>query len=331
MVTGEARPVPTVLSLSQNYEDTARFLAELRRRLVESWRRHGGQLSQRRRERLRELPRSLESYWDFTCIEEITPAVALVVASEYDRIRRREGWFPFAVNFERWKPEVRFLLDGVGFLEMAGVHDEGATFIEGEHWRMLRFRSGDQADGEQVGALLEELGVDEALENPEIYGAIIEALVNTRHHAYPPTHRFEEPHFPGWWMTGFVDRARRRLRISAFDHGLGIPGTLRTWAKYPLFERGWRRLLGSEVAANDTSRDGTAIALAMAVGRTSTGEHYRGRGLPAIEAAVDLCRHGRVTIYSRYGQYIRAKGSRPEHRNLTAPIGGTLVIWDLWF
>ena len=329
ILTGEPRSVPAILSLGENYEETAAFLADIRGGLTEGWQGYARLRAQKTRAGA--LPKRLRTYWDFTSIREITPAVALVIASEYDRVRRRQGWVPYAIDFENWKPDVRRLLDGIGFLDMVGIHSEGETFIEGENWRMLRFRSGDLADGEQVGQLLEELGIPEALESPELYDAIVEALVNTRHHAYPTTHYFPEPHFPGWWLTALVDRANRRLRISAFDHGLSIPGTLRTWDKYPLYQRAWRRLFQSDPDANDPSWDGAAIATAMDVGRTSTGEHYRGRGLPAIDAAVDLCREGRITIYSRSGEYLRAKGDKPRYMNRNTPIGGTLVIWDLRF
>lgn len=272
------------------------------------------------------------SFWDFSSIKRITPAVALVIASEYDRVRRKNGWLPRAVDLEKWDPGVRAMLLGVGFFELTGVHrPNGAAFIGGETWSMLRFRCGDTTDGEQVEHLLSELGLAEAVENPELYEAIVEALVNTKHHAYPTTHEFPEPHVPGWWLTGFVDRKSRRLRISFFDQGLTIPGTLQAWDRYSKFRRNWYRLVGKEPDPDDTSRDGAAIALAMAVGRTSTGEGYRGKGLPAIEEAVNLSKEGRLAIFSRCGEYRRSKGGKPHHVDRNVPIGGTLIIWDMQF
>lgn len=164
-----------------------------------------------------------------------------------------------------------------------------------------------------------------------MYSAIVEALTNTRHHAYPQDHVFRKPHYPGWWLTGFVDNKSRRVRISVYDRGLSIPGTLLTWDKYATFDRLWKKAFSGSPDPEDTSRDGTAIALAMETGRTSTGEGYRGKGLPSMEEALDLCVDGHLTIYSRSGEYRRWKGRSPHHVNRLASIGGTLVSWDLRF
>lgn len=330
-VVEPARPVPAILSLNRNFEETSKFIFNVRESLADGC---ADEYMPKSNQHLKAIERShknLKTYFDFSMIEEISASVALILAAEYDCYRRVGGFVPGAVDMHLWKPEVRAILEGIGFLDMAGVRKQGPTYLEGSDWKILRFKSGSEADGEQVGNLLSELGVDAALDNPELYGAILEALVNTRHHAYPKDVAFSAPFFPGWWLTGFVDHGSRRLRISVYDRGLSIPGTLQTWDKYSLFQRAWRRVFSILPDPDDVSRDGSAIALAMEVGRSSTGEGYRGKGLPSMEDALDLCVEGAITIYSRTGEYRRLKGQKPHYVNRNASIGGTLVTWDLRF
>lgn len=327
-ITGDARPVPAHLSFSRNHEETVTFLGELRRTLTEYWRPPPSRKERRRRAR---GPVSYRSYWDFTSIESITPVVALVIAAEYDRMRRRGGWVMRAIEYEKWNPQVRAFLDGVGFLRLTGVDGTGGDFLDGPDWRLLRMRSGETADGEIVSKVLSQLGVPELIDDADVYGAIIEALVNTRHHAYPEGHKLPEPFVGDWWLTGFVNRKSGQVWLAVYDQGVTIPVTLPSWERFPSYRRAFKRLLGREVDVADKSYDGAAIALAMAAGRTSTGLSYRGRGLPAMEAAVNLCRAGSITILSRCGEYHRRKGGKPTYRNWNCELGGTLVMWDLQF
>ena len=313
LLTGQALPMPEQLSLETNYEDTCNLLNQMRVALRSSWRSTSYRINRKIRRANSSTPSEVGNYWDFTSLKSISPEVALILASEYDIISRKNGWLPRAIAFDSWDNGIKRMLDGIGFLDLVGINRGRREFVVGDRWKILRFRSGREADGKLVYGLLEDLGLGQIIDDPELYGAIVEAITNTRHHAYPGDVQFAEPHIPDWWMTGFVDVMERRVRISVFDQGVTIPRTLRAWQRYPAFVRGWRRLFRSMPNEEDTSRDGMTIALAMAVGRSSTNEGYRGRGLPRIEAAIDSCRQGRLTIYSRCGTYVRETGSRPRH------------------
>lgn len=100
---GKARPVPSVLCLEQNYEQTAAFLAGLRSRLFEIHRRNGFQVRGGRAQRraMGKGPPAIWGYSDFTMIDEISPEVALVIAAEYNRFHRGGGWIPQAIDLGR--------------------------------------------------------------------------------------------------------------------------------------------------------------------------------------------------------------------------------------
>lgn len=329
LVTGESKSVPSILCLEDNYEETSKFLASLRSSFNEAWRSGSPQgLRNRHRHRGAKAPFILGSFWDFSTIERISPEVALTIASEYDRIRRKNGWVPRAVDIHKWRSDVLVMLHGIGFLSLVGIEPNTGPTVEGKTWRILRFQRGEDVSGEKVAALLDALGVSGIVDDPDLYDAILEALTNIRHHAYEG-HSFPEPHVPDWWLTGFVDDVQRRVCISVLDHGCTIPVSLPTWERYPKLQRAFMRLYREQIDVSDTRRDGETIALAMRIGQSATKKHFRGRGLPAIERAIDLCRRGRLAIYSRCGCYIRQTGMKPSIETRNSAFGGTLITWDL--
>jgi hypothetical protein len=328
LVLGEPRPVPSVLSLIYNYDPTAKFVDELHKQVSFRWR-----SGSKGRRAAKGRPPIFRSYWDFTLIKSISAPVALMIASEYDRVRKRGGWRPYALEFEKWDPAVRSMLDDVGFLSLCGVTEHSEPILEGRGWRILRMQAGTSADGERVGKLLHQLGFDTIWDDPSLYEALVEALANTRHHAYPHGHIFPEPHYPGWWMTGYIDENAKSMTIVVYDHGVTIPGTLsnpeNNWELYPKWRRFVMRAAKRFPAADETALDGALIAAAMKVGRTSTGLSFRGRGLKTFEHVLDQCRAGRLTIRSRCGEYVMEKGSKARYRTQPAAINGTLITWRL--
>lgn len=329
---GKPQDAPEILSLSKNYTETARFLNSLRDGLFQSARISATRRGRRVKKRLGDQPpATVRGYWNFATIREISPAVALIIASEYHRFSRGRNWVPRAVNIEAWDPVVRAVLDAVGFLSLAGTEPVSSEILNLGDLSILKMRAGHQASGEEVSKLLEELGVAEMLNDAPLYEAIIEALTNTRHHAYPETHQFEEPHVPGWWMTGFVNRQRREFNVIVFDQGVSIPVTLPLWKRFGELTAFWKRAFRSEPDFEDTANDGTAIRAAMTVGKSRTKEATRGKGLHAIEDAVNRCDNGELAIYSRYGEYRKSSGRSSRHFNRNDPVGGTLVVWRMCF
>ena len=320
---------PEILDLEKNYEETARFLTSIRRSALAKFGPNIPQKSRNFRRTVDKITPQLDSYCDFSSIKRISIEVALIIASEYDRAGRVGLWVPGAVDIHTWNKDVRDLLNAVGFLELAGVDIDKGSFLIGGSWKVLRFKSGDVADGSQIASLFAEIGLPEVVSDPELYDAILESLVNTVHHAYKDPKLLTQPVVPRWWMTAFVNVEQKRLKVITFDQGASIPGTLPNWNKFALFRKHFYKLFGQNPSSNDSSRDGEAISLAMSVGKTSTGQSYRGQGLPSMERIIERCVEGKLGIYSRRGSYVRWKGERRQHATHDEEIGGTLVTWDL--
>jgi hypothetical protein len=327
VLDGEKRLPPSIVSLTANPEETLKFLDDTRESLQQSWIRSAGR-AQRRAARRAPVVRS---YWDYSSIERIGPDAALVLASEYDRFRRKGGWLPRAIEIEKWQPNVRAELEGVGFLELAGVHERQENFVDVGDRRILKFQANAEADGKQVFATLAELGVGDDLHLVDIYSCIVEAIVNTRQHAYPADLDFSPPHVPNWWLGASFNSRERKLRVSVFDHGATIPRTLPRWERYPMYLRGIKYLIRRDPRPDPLADrfDGAAIATAMAVGRTATEKEYRGKGLAFMESVLNLARGGRLSIISRRGSYTRHKNQKPRYETRRTAIHGTLITWEL--
>jgi hypothetical protein len=252
--------MPEVFCLRENYDESALILTELRNRILESL--HNAALRQARGKTGR-----IRNFFDFSMIKRISPAAALVFASEFDRGR---AFFPVdipVIERSRWQRQVRALLGGIGFFDLLDIplskKEEDSISV-----RIARFQTSDRVGNPHAGKLIETLAdmivkADaEAFDDPELaisrtrlFDALVEATENALHHAYPP----DAPlpfRVDRWWMTGAVYPEEKRMLIAVYDQGISIPGSLPQWAGYAWIRAGLQRLLrGSEPSPEDDTFD----------------------------------------------------------------------------
>jgi len=328
-ISGEKQDVPEILNLEINYEETADFLRRLRIGL----RRKDG----RRDHTPSRRTKKIGGYWDFARIKQISTEVALIIASEYESAQSFvRHWSPSAIDIHTWDRGVFNLLYNIGFFELANVDLKNSELvIESKNFKILKLVGGKLSDGDVIYNLFEklcspkELGFgDDVLLN--INSAMMEAVLNSVEHAYKENNSLSK-YQHRWWITGALDFSKRLLKFVVFDRGKTIPVTLNTWDRYPAVQRVFR-FLGQEAPdPKDSSRDGTAIAAAMAVGKTSTKLPNRGKGLAQIESVTQFCQESKIRIYSRCGSYEKTTRRKATHVNRNTAIGGTLTVWDVRF
>lgn len=342
------RPLPAVFCLDDNFEETVLFLNRIRVKI-------SGRLTtalrgkHRLRSRRNMLNNPVGDWSDFSSIERITPAAALLLASEYDRMRHFSGTELFAIDVQRWKPAVYAVLKNLGLLPILGIDRPLALSEEADQDGVivLPMRSGDTIVGEQADNLAREVaelaiavsegsrpdneGADErGLENAlHIYHIIMEAIGNVVEHAYPRDVHFPYPVVRRWWMTGAVDRVNRKLTLAVYDQGISIPLSLPRWSRLDQFFSAIAQIVGLAFDFNQTSNDGIAILGAMQVSKSSTEQEHRGQGLFLMADYLNRCRGGRLRILSRCGEYVLEKDSAPRHTSHPVSIGGTLVEWEI--
>jgi hypothetical protein len=218
-------PLPEVLCFNANCEATLSAIAGLRNNL------HMLRLVRGRRPNVTRsgaIPLRLPpAYRDFESMKMVTPAAALVLASEYERVKILTERTPWVVNVRKWSPQVLKTLWEIGFFEIVGFPTgaskpghEGAVTV-------LPMRSGRTADVDAINSLISDLKAlypsnDQGLNDSmtHLYGAMVEAVGNVCGHAYPDWAPHQERSVGRWWMTGAVDRTQRRTTAVIFDQGV---------------------------------------------------------------------------------------------------------------
>jgi len=273
------------------------------------------------------------------------------MASVFDRWKLISGIRLRTVRYENWQPEVRALLEGMGFgelLELADMQGYNPTAGVG----ISRYQSGKSVQTESAGRLSEALiptiisanplalsQDDKLMQKAELYGALIEAIENTTHHAYPDDFQGATV-VPNWWFAGHLDpENNEHLTIAAYDLGISIPGSLASYrrSRWPghefvngIISRFIRISERDENEQDDTTSDAVKLRLAMRYAYSSTGKAHRGKGLRKVLSPLSHCRQGRLHILSRKAEFVMEKGRRGVARQMPWALPGTLLIWDLW-
>lgn len=205
------------------------------------------------------------------------------------------------------------------------ITDEGPTpEAEREDVRHWRVASGVASEGEKGGSLFGDYEgrLADGLTG-DLYNGIVEAMTNTVHHAYAGVAGEELRKYVGkrWWALS--QERDGELTIAICDLGIGIPRSLPRSATFSseLVRAAWKRL------GLDKS-DANAIKVAIELGRTSTGQDGRGRGLSEIVEAANLSEEGSVLISSNRGTFVLFEGKRYA-RDHSHSIRGTLIHWTV--
>jgi hypothetical protein len=257
---------------------------------------------------------------DFTEMQSIYPTGAVMLIAEIDK----------ALASRRTLLQARrcqtALVDQV--LQQIGVYgrlrvpcDQEPSHESVIHWREA---SGVLAEGSAGGTILEsyEGRLAEGLTRG-LYDGIVEAMTNTVHHAYADEVKggaeLRKNIGKRWWVLS--EERDGMINVVIADVGVGIPRSLPKSKTYDskTVREFWRN------AGLDNS-DGSAISVAVRLGRTRTEMKERGRGLADIVEAVNLSDEGSVLICSNRGNFFAKKGSESVHTSDDS-INGTLVHW----
>lgn len=335
LCTSPPKVAPSVLCFNDNSINTLEFFGYMRRKL----RFYGGHPSRGwgiKRGRRGKIPR-IKGYIDFSAINVVSTPAALVLAAEYDRLRRLAKSPPATVNLHEWKPGVFKKLYELGFFDIVGLSERVEKYhVPESDVLTMRIITGSNAtELQKASESLEELSSflgDRALLGDGIRNAlasaISEGMVNVARHAYPSDYQFQYTHVNAWWMTASANRSTKRLTVVLFDQGASIPVTLQ---KKPLTLR-MADFIKRNILFERTFEyqdDATYIEGAMAIGATQTREAGRGYGLPQMKDLIDLCGAGALTILSRGGAYRYIVGVDPEKVTYHQSVGGTLIVWEL--
>ncbi|ESQ92018.1 hypothetical protein ABAC460_03720 [Asticcacaulis sp. AC460] len=337
----QAHACPSNLCLYENAGDTLKLLHKIKSGLWRVTPQTGGWVNRKKRG----LPR-IKAYFDFSTIDRLSTAAALIITSDYDRAKRISGIVPPAIDLENWGDDAFKVLYEIGFFELIG-HVPGSHpalryhDIDDGRFRLMQIMSGKNSNelgnvAEGISGLIDYLGSSHAVQDlsVEINGAVGEAMINVAKHAYPGDFRASRGFraVGRWWVTARADRDNNTLTLVIYDQGATIPGTLphRVWYNDIILEI--KRTLGKSDASS-AFMDPEFIAHSMKRGKTQTLEPGRGEGLPQMQELIDFCGTGCLRILSRSGAYIYERSHQREPSvtkyKLPMPLEGTLVEWEL--
>lgn len=298
---------PPIFSLRRNYEAVASFFQHLRHQI------YCGE-----RDRIRHRAIAFEE------LKEISPAAALVLAAELFRWQDFIGQRLQAIHQDMWEPSVAHILRSMGlfdFLRTPNLQLDQDTSAVQSDIEVIKYRSDDKVDGTKCADLLQHLTDISGPINAAnfIYDGLIEALKNSRQHAYSePNEWFGVPEGT-WFMSGSYDKNRKRLTAAVYDLGVGIPRTLPRASI-------WEHLRPLLTLSSD---DGQMIAAAMRYGRTRTDLPERGNGIPTMMRILD--HHiGYLRIISGKGEAVYDSVEKDvKSYNHSVALGGTLIEWSI--
>lgn len=298
---------PARFSLAENYDEVVDFFESFR---------------------IAALRQGKAVYVDLNEIKHISPAATLMLAAELDRWRKLKDIKLRIRDIKTMQPNVLRSLAQVGFFNILQTMNLPRLDGGPGEPRIIRCVSGNRSDLQMASKVSEDLTEisdgELAVSELALNDAIVEAMTNAVHHAYPEDMGGTEVEWlPGqWWVSGSWAPEGRKLNVLIYDQGVGIPATL---PRSHLWERArgkLAKLLGSDSILSDHAR---LIEAAVKEGRSSMSTDGRGLGLAEIADLVLADPQGRLRIISGCGEIIFNSGQPAQYINHTRPLGGTLI------
>lgn len=270
---------------------------------------------------------------DFSKCREIAPAAMLLLLAHIDRIRRLRGKnaltgiYPLDDKLDKRMCAMGFY----ALLNIKAQHSPERTYP----MEYIKFATDTKKTDNFANKFKTDLFGDSKVKvatNLRFYSAISEALLNCLNHAYPGNYFQEQDIKNRWWITGHYHRPTDRLHVMFCDLGVGIPATLPTKHTKELILR-----VLSQLSLGLLANDGNLIRAAMELGRSKTGENFRGKGLNDLRKFIEKTGVGKLTIYSNKGRYnyslIEKQDlsveMKEEHHTNNESIYGTLIHWSV--
>ncbi len=263
---------------------------------------------------------------DFSALKSLSPGAALILAAELYRIQKFSDFKLRAVKEKSWDPSIKGILNDLGLFELLQTPNILANESLGhdDAIEIIKYQVDDEVTGEKCGELLDKLAEIAGSINAEhfIYAGLVEALKNSKQHAYNESEQWFGVNPGTWFMTGAYNSHEQKLTAAVFDLGVGIPQTLPRSSL-------WEHVRPYYSKMGGTNDDGKMIAAAMEYGRSRTESQGRGNGLPVMMRLLDH-HDGYLRIISGRGEVTYDSLTKIiQNFSHTESIGGTLIEWSI--
>lgn len=260
---------------------------------------------------------------DLRNVNLMTLDAALVVTAEFHRaILGKDGPRGLTIDDAAWPPHIRGLLEMLGFYDLVEAEGRTAPSEPVElKLKFVQFVHEQVANGEFAEGLIEKLRAvgGETPDREAVYAALVEAILNVTHHAYPEPDPVVIKRQRKWWAAGAYDENRQVLEFVVYDQGVGIPATLPR-----------RRFFESILLMSAPERtDADLIEGGIEFGRSRTEQPERGNGLWTICSLVKDLEGSYVRIHSGRGEVTYDHAGKTRKKVYSNSFCGTLIQWTL--
>lgn len=271
---------------------------------------------------------------DFDKLKKISTSAQLVLTAELskwdDEIRQR-----LRPEVDNWDKAILRNFKELGFFDLFKnnkVIELDGGLADSSSLKVVRYIKGRCGDSEKARVLKQSLiGIvgEEIKKWGFLHGGLTEAVTNVGHHAYLDGFGFSEDD-KNWYLTGAFNESTKELKIIFYDQGVGIPRSLpesEIWERILKFFSG---MSFTERAAAQ-KKDEILLKAAVELGRTSTNDSDRGKGLQDLLEFIKQRNNGYLSIISSKGlyKYELINGvEKIKTEGLKTALRGTLIIWN---
>ena len=149
--------------------------------------------------------------------------------------------------------------------------------------------------------------------------ALIELMLNTNNHA--TVGKEGDKH---WWLSVNHRKKENKVTFSFVDYGVGVFKSLENKPEGNKFYKAIDKMLS--IFKFKDNADLLRLILNGELHKTVTGEHYRGKGLPGINDAMNRNSFSNLHIITNN---VYANVSNGSFKELSSNFNGTFIYWEL--
>lgn len=218
--------LPEIFDFDKNYDSSARVISIFRRALMQ-------------RKRI--------SYIDFSKMQEISPACIMVLTCYIDLWHDRAP--RMSAHVQSWNPGIREAFEEIGFFRAMGFDKSankslpsyGPCRYMGIRGCLVNTVSRANYSQEIIQLRKDiESFAECRLNRQAMFKSVSEAILNIYDHAYDENikpGRWKKGERKKWWVSVSYNEQSKELGIAIYDHGLGIPETIKHSTTFSWYKR----------------------------------------------------------------------------------------------
>lgn len=258
---------------------------------------------------------------DHSHLKQLTPEAGLLLIAEFHRLTRHAPLTRLLAVGRSPSDEVEDLLQGIGYNDYFSTKKSRSRISSSLHTPgkiYIKHCYGTEVIQEDVQLMVEhfqDLVKFSPIRAERLSESLGECMTNVVGHAYPSA-RAKEFRWGRrrWWLLGYTDPSCNEIYFAFLDQGVGMPATLKKKAAdYLLFQ----------------FSDAELVLNAFKKPRSSSGQTFRGRGLPTLRRYVLEAPNGELVVQTGDVRCSFVPKKKARVQNTEVGLAGTLLVWHV--